>query len=641
VKAGVRSAGRFAGRTAVVLTPRARLAWAGGWLLAAGLAAQASSGFGTQGGEYPIVGTQPGEQVYPQASVRAAGGYLVWQDNVTDGSGYGISARKLDGSLSGSLSVFRVNESGDDNQERPGVSLLNEGGAVFTWQGGAPGYQHIYARFLSGDGTFATGDVMVNGGTNTFQIEPAVTTLANGNAIVAWSSFNQAASNSLRDVYFQIFTPAGDRFGGESRANQFTTFNQRSAALAPLSDGRFVMVWISEQQRFENSVDVYGRIYTAGGAPAGGEFLVNSGTNACANPSVAPSADGGFAVAWMEHDVITTSNSWDVFARPFTGNALGGVTRVVNTQLYGDQVGPKIAAAGMNYLVTWTSLGQDGSREGVYGQFLNADGSALQGEFRANMTVASQQIQPTVASDGASRFLVVWTSFVGGTGVFDLMAQRYATTDQPLPAPGAPVVTVLSSNSMSVTWPPVAGLSVSNYEVYADGAALPAGVVTDGYWRADGLAPASQHSYRLAYVLTDGRRSPLSAATTNTTYGAGATWGGIPQEWMSGHFGPDIFSWPSPYVDSDGDGASNKQEFLAGTDPTNAGSVLKQRLQPTGQGYFLNWNTQAGLMYQVQTAAALNGAWSNVGGPRFAAGTVDSIYVGGSSAGFYRIMRLR
>ncbi len=622
-------------------TARARLARVGGLLLATAVAAQASAGFGTQGGEYPIAGTQPGEQVYPQASVQAAGGYLVWQDNVTDGSGYGISARKLDGSFSGSFSAFRVNALGDDEQERPGVSLLKDGGAVFAWQGGKPGYQHIYARMLSGAGTFADGDVMVNSSTNTFQVEPTVTTLANGNAVVAWSSFNQVSSNSLRDVYFQILTPAGGRFGVENLANQFTTFNQRSAALAPLSDGRFVLIWISEQQRFENSVDVYGRIYSATGTPAGAEFLVNSGTNVCANPSVAPSADGGFAVAWMEHDVITTSNSWDVLARPFTANALGGVARTVNTRLYGDQVGPKIAAAGMNYLVTWTSLGQDGSREGVYGQFLNADGSLLQGEMRANTTVASQQIQPTVASDGATRFLVVWTSFVGGAGVFDLMAQRYATTDQPLPAPGAPVVTVLSPNSLSVTWPLVAGLSVSNYEVYADGAATPAGIVTESYWSVSNLAPASQHSYRLAYVLTDGRRSPLSAATTNTTYGAGATWGGIPQEWMVPHFGADILKWPLPTLDSDGDGASNLAEFLAGTDPNDAASVLRVRLAETPQGMFLNWNTQEGLVYQVQSAPTSEGPWTNLGGLRFAADTVDSIYVGGGSAGYYRIVRLR
>jgi hypothetical protein len=284
---------------------------------------------------------------------------------------------------------------------------------------------------------------------------------------------------------------------------------------------------------------------------------------------------------------------------------------------------------------------QDGAREGVYGQFLRADGSLLQTEFRVNTTTAGQQMHPGVGSDGASRFFVVWSGFVGGQGVFDLMAQRYVNTSQPLLPPGAPVVSILSSNMLGVAWSPVQGLSISNYEVYADGGGVPVASVTGNYWTATGLAPASSHSYRIAYLLADGRRSPLSAATTNTTYGGGATWGGVPQEWMMSHFGSDIFSWPSPYIDSDGDGASNRDEFLAGTDPTNAASVLRARLQSTAQGFFLEWPTQVGLVYQVQSAPALNAPWSDVGGLRFATGTTDSIYLGVGSSRFYRIVRLR
>lgn len=521
------------------------------------------------------------------------------------------------------------------------MSLLNDGGAMFVWQGGKQGFQHVYARFLSGAGTFVTDDIMVNTATNAYQMELAAATLANGNTVVAWSSFNQVSSNSLRDIYFQIMTPAGAKVGGETRANDVTAFNQRAASLAPLSDGRFVLVWVSEQERFENSVDLYGRIYTAAGAPVGGAFLVNSGTNVCAYPSVAGSADGGFAVAWMERDLQTRSNGWDIIARPFSANAFGGVTRRINARLYGDQFSPKIARVGTDYLVTWTSLSQDGSREGIYGQYLRGDGSLLENEFRVNTTTLSQQIHPVISSDGATRFMVVWSSFVGGAGVFDLKAQRYVNISQPLLPPGAPVVTVLSSNTLGVAWSPVQGLSVSNYEVYADGAVIPTATLAANYWTAGNLAPASTHSYRLAYVLADGRRSPLSEATTNTTYAAGATWGGIPQEWMTLHFGSDIFSWPSPYLDSDGDGASNRDEFLAGTNPLNAASVLRARLQSTSQGLFLDWPTEVGLVYQVQSATKATGPWSNLGGLRFATGSSDSLYIGNGSAGFYRIVRLR
>lgn len=597
--------------------------------------------YAAQGGQYNLAGTLTGDQVYPHVSIKTTGGYLVWQDNFTDGAGLGISARKLDSSFSGALSPFRVNENGTDDQERAVVSLLNDGGAVFIWQGGKQSFQHIYARVLSAGGTWATGDIQVNSATNVFQRDAAIATLTDGNVLVVWSSMGQVAADSMQDVYFQIFTPAGAKVGGEGRVNQVTAFNQRSAAIAPLSDGRYVVVWVTEHQRFENSVDVYGRIFSATGVAGGSEFRINSGTNICANPSVTASADGGFAVAWMQKDPITLSNSWDVFVRPFSGNALGGVTRRVNTRLYGDQLAPKLSAMRGDYLAVWTSMGQDGSFEGVYGQYLRGDGAPFGSEFRVNTTTASQQMHPALASDGVATFLTVWTSFIGGPNSFDLYAQRYANMDEPLNAPGAPIVTVLSSNSLSVSWPPVQGIGIANYEIYADGSATATAVVTNTYWTVTGLAPGSTHDYRLAYVVTDGRRSPLSIATANTTYGGGASWGGIPQEWMTGHFGPDIFSWPSPFVDTDGDGASNKDEFLAGTDPTKANSVLKVRLDATVQGFYLNWNTQAGLMYQVQTTAAAGGEWTNLGGARFAAGTTDSTYVGGSGAGFYRIVRLR
>ena len=63
-------------------------------------------------------------------------------------------------------------------------------------------------------------------------------------------------------------------------------------------------------------------------------------------------------------------------------------------------------------------------------------------------------------------------------------------------------------------------------------------------------------------------------------------------------------------------------------------------LTPTAQGMFLSWNTQPGATYQVQVTTDLK-TWVNAGSARFAAGTTDSIYVGGSSNGYYRVVLLR
>ncbi len=79
-------------------------------VLAAAVSPARAQGYALEGGEYKIGGTLPGEQMYPAASIRTTGGYIVWQDNITDGSGTGISARKLDSSLSSAFSPFRVNQ---------------------------------------------------------------------------------------------------------------------------------------------------------------------------------------------------------------------------------------------------------------------------------------------------------------------------------------------------------------------------------------------------------------------------------------------------------------------------------------------------------------------------------------------------
>jgi hypothetical protein len=80
--------------------------------------------------------------------------------------------------------------------------------------------------------------------------------------------------------------------------------------------------------------------------------------------------------------------------------------------------------------------------------------------------------------------------------------------------------------------------------------------------------------------------------------------------------------------------------FLSGGNPLVSSTWLRSTLTQTSEGLFLSWNTQPGFTYQVQVTTNFS-SWSNVGAPRFAAGISDSIYVGGSSVGYYRILLLR
>ena len=625
--------------------------------------------YGTNGTEYAVVGSLPGDQVLPAAAISPTGGFVVWQDNATDGDSWGISARRLDATLAGTLGTFRVNATGKGSQENARVGLLKNGGAVFVWQGGRVGFQHIFARFMTPTNTFlSTNDISVNTFSNSFQINPAVAVLNNSNVVVVWASENQVGGRSMQDVYGQILSPVGQKIGGEFLINQYTNYNQRTPSVAALTGGGFVVTWVSEQQRVvapslgvnssyttsstapTPSVDVYARIFSATAVPVGGEFLVDVAGNPCANPAVAAGLDGGFLIIWGADDLSNPNNSWDIYGRAF--NSTGSPTSpvfYVNSHLYGDQFAPRVSSVGLDYLVAWTSLAQDGSREGVYAQFVHSDGSLTGGELRVNTTTISQQMQPTIASDGVKQFIVVWTSYAGAPNNFDLYAQRYLNVSALLQAMSAPNVWVpfVTSNSiyqpqLVVSWPPLLGLSISNYEVYVDGTNLLKATVSSNQWTmtaANGLTASSTHSFYVDYVLTDGRRSPISPSASGTTW-SGLNWGGIPYEWMTQFYGSNTNLWPAAGSKAGGVGPAIAQVYLSGGNPTNSATWLKTALSRTIQGMFLNWNTQPGATYQVQVTTNFI-TWNNLGSPRYAAGTTDSIYVGGNSVGYYRIVLLR
>jgi hypothetical protein len=619
--------------------------------------------FAPVGGQYAVIGSVGGDQVLPRVSVGPTGGYLVWQDNATDGDGLGLSARRVDESLSGALGVFRVNQVGTGNQQNPQVAMLRNGGAVFAWQGGPSGAQRIYARFMGADGAFLGGDVLVNTFAQSYQADPALAVLQDGNVVAVWSSYGQ--DGSLMGVYAQRFTPAGQKLGGEFPIPQTTLYNQRSPALAALPSGGFVVAWVSERLRgvLQNTdetgrdpegtggvaqydVDVYGRLFTAEGVAVNAETQLNSLTYVCANPTVSAAADGTVLVAWSgrPNEVRVTRGrrleGWDVFGRSFDAQlAPLAPEYCLHTYTYGDQFLPKACALGNDHLVVWTSLNQDGSREGVFGQFVDASTTSAKRERQINKTSVSQQIFPAVASDGQKRVLVAWSSFVGGPASFDLFAQRFSSSPA-LVAPAPPYVSALSQSRLSVTWPEMAGYPVAQYEVYLDGSTTP--VTTKGQaWTTQGLAAGTTHSVRLAYVLADGSRSPLSDATTARTWGDDENLDGLPDDWQALYWNVDQGPYPGADADSDDDGATNREEFLAGTIPTDAASALRLELRADAQGWRLHWNTQPGCLYQVQFSLDTL-TWSDIDTQRLAAGAVDSLPVDGRyGVAMYRVIRVR
>ncbi|MFM1942557.1 MAG: hypothetical protein RI897_1539 [Verrucomicrobiota bacterium] len=622
----------------------------------------AAAGMAHYGNEYRMTQPMSGDQVVPALALGQGGGFLVFQDNRTDGSGLGITARRLDGNMIGAFDSFRVNSNGAGDQENPQACLLPDGGAVFVWQGGDGVDQRIFGRVLRPDGTWTGADIAISSSFGGTKRCPSIATLSNGNAVVIWESYDQDGDHF--GVFGQIITPEGEKLGSEFQVNQTTQYNQRQASVAALPNGDFIAVWVSEGysgvlnntpvsgQSFDTSggaltfnVQVVSRAFSGDGTPRGEENVCSSADRIAANPSVAVLADGSVLLAWSSFKVPANeqdrlaNDRWDVVgvALDDSGAPQGEVFRL-NEHVSGDQYAPKVTPLRDHFQVIWTSMGQDGSREGVFGRTCTAVGAEGE-ELQVNSITASQQLNPAVGSTDGTDALVVWSTFTGLDNSFDVVAQRLSALPS-LVAPQPPFVQPLSQSRLVVTWPRLDGMDVAAYEVYVNGESVPVETAETRFY-LDKLAPVSTHQVQIAYRLSSGERSPLSLVSEGTTWGEDLNLDFLPDDWQAAHWGAQTSAWAAANADSDGDGATNWQELLAGTNPVDAASVLSTSMETSAQGYHLNWNTQPGSVYQVQVTEDLT-TWIPVGAERFAAGNTDSILVQGTSnLVMYRVVRIR
>jgi hypothetical protein len=234
------------------------------------------------------------------------------------------------------------------------------------------------------------GEFQVNSYTTGSQTYPSVATDAEGNFVVAWASLDQDGDG--HGVYAQRYDAAGTPQGAEFRVNTTTAGAQWLPKVAMDADGDFVVVWEDRSGNDGSDFGLFAQRFNAAGAPQGGEFQVNSYTTGSQwNHDAAMDADGDFVVVWQSN--FQDGSGGGVFAQRYdaSGGAQGGEFQV-NTYTSGSQYLPAVAMdADGNFVVAWTSDGQDGSVSGVFAQRYNAAGTAQGSEFQANPTSAGSQ----------------------------------------------------------------------------------------------------------------------------------------------------------------------------------------------------------------------------------------------------------
>jgi hypothetical protein len=332
-----------------------------------------------------VSGVTPGQRLYLRA----------YSDNTSFGFGrYGLSLKFGPGLLA-ALSL-------------PGVPVL--AGNNLNVQGGQNNSESNIVQ-VSGTGanppeTFA-------------QSNQAVAMDAKGDYVVAWADQGSTGWN----VYAQRFSATGTAVGTVFQVNTTTTSDQTEPTVAMDAAGDFVVAW---QGKGGTGWDIYARRVNAAGVAQGGQFLVNTTTiGDQMYPGVAMDGNGDFVVTWQSQG--QDGSGWGVYAQRYNaaGVAQGGEFRV-NTTTAGDQEYSRI---GMNpngdFVITWSSQGQDGSGWGVYAQRYNAAGVAQGGEFRVNATTAGDQMYSSVGLDANGNIVIVWQSYGQDGGGWGIYGQRY------------------------------------------------------------------------------------------------------------------------------------------------------------------------------------------------------------------------
>jgi hypothetical protein len=343
----------------------------------------------------------------------------------------------------------------------------------------------------------------VNSYTSSAQTNSTVSGLADGGWVITWMSSGQDSSGY--GIYQQRFSSDGSAFGSETQVNTFTSSGQEYSKVTALSDGGWVVTWMSYEQDGDG-YGIYQQRYDADGTANGGEVLVNTTTvNDQSYPAVQALADGGWVVSWGTYSSSSYASSLYQQRYDSDGQANGDETLVAadtSSYYYGSM--PRSSITDLpdgGWVVTWTNGG---------------------GYMSGSNSIYMQEYDSTGTAVGST------------TTVASLYSYMYGTA-------AAPAITTLEDGGWVISWmdPYSGGLTMQRYD--ADGAASGSAttVSTGGYYYystgASGLVATSDGGWAVIWQqlntadytndiymqLFDSDGNSASDATVINTYTSG------------------------------------------------------------------------------------------------------------------------
>src|SRR3990170_3542846 len=177
------------------------------------------------------------------------------------------------------------------------------------------------------------GEFAVNTSTIGNQVAPAIGYFADGSFVIVWGTLDPAQDGADSAIMGQRFDSAGNKVGPEFLVNANALGSQFTPAIAVSANGNFLVSWVSTDPAQDGDGNaIKAQLFDSSGAMIGGEFLLNTNTNASQEyGDIVALADGGFVATWRTTDTTADGNGHAVMARVFNASGVGGAEFLVNS----------------------------------------------------------------------------------------------------------------------------------------------------------------------------------------------------------------------------------------------------------------------------------------------------------------------
>ncbi|MCF6328008.1 MAG: hypothetical protein L3J21_12060, partial [Devosiaceae bacterium] len=209
-----------------------------------GIKAQLYSATGEPlGNEFLVNTVITDSQTFPTITALANGGFVISYQSFATGSG-DIYAQiySADAVAVGTELILNSVTAGIQNFSN--IVALDNGGFITTWRDASDfattGF-NIQVRRFDADGTAADASDILVTSTIGDQTNPEVATLAGGAFVVVWEDLNDTGTS--RDIKMQLFNAAGTMVGGEQVVNSTLPGLQTLPSVTTLDNGNFVVAW--------------------------------------------------------------------------------------------------------------------------------------------------------------------------------------------------------------------------------------------------------------------------------------------------------------------------------------------------------------------------------------------------------------